>query len=450
MTKTKEDLEQAFSYCHSLVEKIKLKLNINKCEYINNGNNTPITDFLTGETINPIQNAKYLGQIIDNNGNTSNIIEMFNYTTIAKLVTTAAPYISRRAKISLFKTYISSKFTHLLPMISISGNLETTWKNIRKSIFTKVIDFSTMPREAATLIGISYYSMIIKPLLKIYKHYEKYRNKEMTDFLKKSCKKAFMLWITEATEPNNTHPIKILINDLLTHDKFHTFEEYENCIYSEVAKRLYRNKIPPKEVNTLSKLKLPMLIEISSNNTEHIIQEAILQYIIKTKDENLLAKAVTIPITKYVTLLEMGSEQITTPTKPDPNNLNEIIEYNVLYDLQVDIALAKYENKIREEVSKHIKEIINYNKNKNVKEAKIPPDLENTLDMVRNGIPQVAKDKNKAKFFEIILEKVSKYPEFLKQKPKRKVGRPKKNEKSDHYMDIENNTLDKYIIKKQN
>ena len=64
--------------------------------------------------------------MIDNEGNTMNIINMFDYTTIAKLVTTAAPYISRRAKISLFKTYITSKFSHLLPMISITGNLATT------------------------------------------------------------------------------------------------------------------------------------------------------------------------------------------------------------------------------------------------------------------------------------------------------------------------------------
>ena len=89
-----------------------------------------------------------------------------------------------------------------------------------------------MPREAATLIGLSYYSIIIKPLLKIYNHYKKHNNQEMMDFLTESCKKAFTLWITGAAEPNNTYLIKILINDLLNQNKFHKLEEYENA-YSQ-------------------------------------------------------------------------------------------------------------------------------------------------------------------------------------------------------------------------
>jgi len=37
-------------------------------------------------------------------------------------------------------------------MSSITGNLEaTTWKNIKKEIFAKVIDFSAMPKA---LIGL--------------------------------------------------------------------------------------------------------------------------------------------------------------------------------------------------------------------------------------------------------------------------------------------------------
>ena len=74
-------------------------------------------------------------------------------------------------------------------MISITGNLEATWKNIRKAIFTKVIDFSTMPREAASLIGLSYYSTIIKPLLKIHKKYQETNNKIWNNSWKKHVKK---------------------------------------------------------------------------------------------------------------------------------------------------------------------------------------------------------------------------------------------------------------------
>ena len=53
MTKTREELEQVFSHCNSIIGKIRLKLNINKCEYINNGNTSPIRDLIKGQVINP-------------------------------------------------------------------------------------------------------------------------------------------------------------------------------------------------------------------------------------------------------------------------------------------------------------------------------------------------------------------------------------------------------------
>ena len=46
MTKTREELEQVFSHCHSIIEKMKLILNINKWEYISNGNTSPIKDLI--------------------------------------------------------------------------------------------------------------------------------------------------------------------------------------------------------------------------------------------------------------------------------------------------------------------------------------------------------------------------------------------------------------------
>jgi len=45
-------------------------------------------------------------------------------------------------------------------MISILGNLEVSWKRIRKAIFTKIIYFSKLIREPTSKIGLSYYSKI--------------------------------------------------------------------------------------------------------------------------------------------------------------------------------------------------------------------------------------------------------------------------------------------------
>ena len=144
--------------------------------------------------------------------------------------------------------------------------------------------------------------------------------------MEEACKKAFTIWTKEFAEPNNTYAIKVLINDLLIHNKFHTLEEYEKSIYKEVAIRLFKNKVLPNEIEKIAKLKLPMTIEIASNNTEHLIIAAIEQYLKKEKDDTILEKTIKTPIIKYVTLYLMGGEEISIPQKPDPENLKDIID----------------------------------------------------------------------------------------------------------------------------
>ena len=86
-------------------------------------------------------------------------------------------------------------------------------------------------------------------------------------------------------EPNNTLKIKEFINDLLTSNTLHTLEEFEKHIYDEAATRLFRDKILPEKIKNLAKMKLPMLIELSSNNFEHLIKDTISQKISKRKNK---------------------------------------------------------------------------------------------------------------------------------------------------------------------
>ena len=123
-----------------------------------------------------------------------------------------------------------------------------------------------MPRELSSLIGISFYCIIIKPLLKLYKREQEINDEEMVEFMKEATKQAFKTWIKY--EPNNTLKIKEFINDLLTSNTLHTLEEFEKHIYDEAATRLFRDKILPEKIKNLAKMKLPMLIELLSNNFE--------------------------------------------------------------------------------------------------------------------------------------------------------------------------------------
>ena len=50
----------------------------------------------------------------------------------------------------------------------MTGAIEETWANIKKKIFEDVIEFSIFPKENSTILWLNFYSIIIKPLLKIY------------------------------------------------------------------------------------------------------------------------------------------------------------------------------------------------------------------------------------------------------------------------------------------
>ena len=168
MQKKKEDLEQALNTAHTLLEESEMSLNLLKFKFLADTENDTITDIKTNTILSSTLAVKYLGQYIDSQGKTTNIIHRFDYGSINSIVKNNINHISRRAKVKLFNTYIKSKFAHLLPLITMSGELETTWNNIRKTIFRDVIDFSTLPKESGVILGLSFYSIIIKPLLKIY------------------------------------------------------------------------------------------------------------------------------------------------------------------------------------------------------------------------------------------------------------------------------------------
>ena len=102
---------------------------------------------------------------------------------------------------------MKAKINHIIPLIAINGNLETIWKEIRKTIFNNVLFRDTFPKESGTILGISYFSIIVRPLLQIItKQKQNNINDGYTDFLYETSKKAFIIW--NKVEENNTDEIK--------------------------------------------------------------------------------------------------------------------------------------------------------------------------------------------------------------------------------------------------
>ena len=68
----------------------------------------------------------------------------------------------------------------------------------------------------------------------------------------------------------------------------------------------------------------------------------------------------------------MGTFDIKDLDTPDENGLKPLIEYQQIYDLKIDLELAKHTDEIIEKTEQLIKEIIDANK-KNISEIPIIP-----------------------------------------------------------------------------
>ena len=168
--------------------------------------------------------------------------------------------LSRRARIKIYKTYIRCKYQHLIPLIATTDNLLSSWKNIRKNIFNDTLLGNTLPREAAVLMEISYYNIIVKPTLKLLNNISLRTNNNFQvntqiEFIKKAIRNIFKTWLQ--VEPNLTTKMKEMIDDFISKNILHSQEEFNKAIYTEAAIRLFKNGNPPENVTKLAKLKLP-------------------------------------------------------------------------------------------------------------------------------------------------------------------------------------------------
>ena len=128
----------------------------------------------------------------------------------------------------------------------------------------------------------------------------------------------------------------------------------------------------------------------------------------------------------------------------DRDNLNDIIEYQQLYDLYIIDKVNKIEQNINEKTKEVIKQINEDNQIKK-EEAKIGTLLSQSIEWVRENIPNWKRKK--LDYAESLIERIKliqkqniNQTEYVKKKP----GRPKKNKntednqpKIDNYMDID-------------
>ena len=96
-----------------------------------------------------------------------------------------------------------------------------SWKNIRKVIFTPILNRLILPLEAASLLGLSFFETFVKPLFKIKDKYIENNQDELTKYAITAINNTLIEW--KNAEPNLDNTILInkeqSLNDLTPETK---------------------------------------------------------------------------------------------------------------------------------------------------------------------------------------------------------------------------------------
>ena len=437
--KTTTAVQEAFDMLCKEIVSLNLQINTDKCEFISENEAETITNNIDKSNIKTVKEAKYLGQIIDKNGKSKYIIKKEQLGSLRQIVGENVKDLSIKLNVKLFKTYMKAKINHTIPLIALSNGTQESWTNIRAVIFNQIIQRLTLPREAAALIGLSFYDTFIKPLLKLRQRYKNNNNKELTIYITKALHKAMIAW-TKA-EPNLRAEILEQINKELNQTEEIQEEIWKKIVNEQAFIRLFKNDIPEQVKTKINKLKLPNVLNLLSNAPIHIIEGIIKQNVDNLKDTAINQQLIN-QISPYIVIGEIETIKFDNNQNYDNNNINDIIEYNTLKD----IAITNYINKNIKATLATTQEIINtevlnysYGENdtiilnnnftKRIRDIKgiIYEFASETWDLIEEIIEKLHNTLNKQNAIEI--------------KEKRKIGRPKKEKAKDKNQTI----LDTFI-----
>ena len=134
---------------------------------------------------------------------------------------------------------------------------------------------------------------------------------------------------------------------------------------------------------------MPRLLELTSNAPQHLIEEVIRQKIIDSEDiqEETLGKMIHEQILGYITINQTLECEIPKIEKPNQENIKDILEYQQLYDLKIEIIVDKKFEEIETQTKQMINKIIKSNQYNKSKIPKIPIELLETMEKTRDTIP---------------------------------------------------------------
>ena len=303
-----------------------MEINTKKCEFITNNIGETITNIKTQEIVPSTQQAKYLGQILNENREPISIITKEQLGSIGKTIGINSKSIPIRTHIKIFKIWMKSKINHLLPIIAMTKGIFESWKNIRKVIFTPILNRLTLPLEAASLMGLSFFETFVKPLLKIKDKYIENKQDELTKYVINAINKTLIEW--KNAEPNLDNTILINIEQSLNGQTPETKKWIED-VHKQAIKRLFKNNIIPQINDKIKDLKLPQIINLMSNAPTHILEGIIKNNTNRLNNEEV-KKQIKNQLLPYIIIKNTEAKEIPKIQTPNKEDADEIIEYQTI------------------------------------------------------------------------------------------------------------------------
>ena len=439
-------IQEAFNDINEEISKLNMEINTKKCELITNNIGETITNIKTDEIVPSTQQAKYLGQILNEKGEPTSIITKEQLGSIGKVIGINSKSIPIRTHIKIFKIWMKSKINHLLPIIALTKGIFESWKNIRKVIFTPILNRLTLPLEAASLMGLSFFETFVKPLLKIKDKYIENKKDELTQYINNALNKTLIEW--KNAEPNLDNTILINIEQSLAGQTPET-KKWIVDVHKQAIKRLFRNNIIPQINDKIIDLKLPQIINLMSNAPTHILEGIIKNNSNRLNNEET-KKQINNQLLPYIIIKNTESIEIPKIQKPNKEDVDEIIEYQTIYSIAISNMANKKINENLDESNKTIKEKL-YNFREDEQGNII---LNQSIYELINKIRFKLYNMSKAEwnYYEDLIEEIHKNLNLKNAtiKEKKKVGRPKKKENINSNLNqIKINTFIKNIQNKE-
>ena len=438
-SQTKDEIQKAFTILQNTFTSLGLQINSSKCEYLSEDETEQITSdydqIITATTI-----VKYLGQKIDINCEPTTIINHKFFGSLIHLLGSASS-LTIKARIKIFQTYLRTKFNHLLPMMCLTKDVQLLWKTIRSIIFKNVLNSQTTPRETAALFGLSYYNVIIKPLVKLIERNHRVMNdSQQTQFLKEKSTEAFRFWCS--AEPNLTLEMKQIINEVTSNERWYTYLELEEKVKKQATLRLFKDSPVPLQYINLINLKEPNLILMLSNANKHLIKQFILNHTTSNGEEKKkqLFQQIAKIYYEYLIILENLKElrQISINENDPDCEIDRLIECITLHEIKIELLIENHRIKIQAQANEVASESLTINTNNTKENYEEPKALTNLIDNFRNFMSEA--DKQTWRNTEIMLE-ILRQSKTEDKEPHKKPGRPKHK----HEGERNQSTLEEFL-----